>query len=85
MYICLLGDFLGGSTVIGVRIPRRLKEELEKLGIDYAKEIKCFLEKRVREEKAKRLIREINEFMGKIKPIGENLSARMIREDRDKG
>ncbi|MGC9130868.1 MAG: antitoxin, partial [Pyrobaculum sp.] len=40
------------SVVIGVRVPRRLKEELEKLGINYAEEIRRYLEQRVREEKA---------------------------------
>ncbi len=71
------------SVVIGVRVPRRLKEELEELGINYADEIRRYLEQRVREERAKRLIERIEEFRRRIKPIEENLSAELIREDRD--
>lgn len=72
------------SVVIGVRIPRRLKEELEELGINYAEEIRQYLEQRVREERAKRLIERIEVFRKRIKPIEENLSAMLIREDRDR-
>lgn len=71
------------SVVIGVRVPKRLKEELNKLGIDYAREVREFLEKRVREEKARRLLKEIQDFRKKVKPVQDNLSAQLIREDRD--
>jgi len=69
--------------VIGVRIPRKLKEELEELGVDYTKEIKEYLMRRVREERAKRLVKEVKEFKSRLKPIRGNLSAEFIREDRD--
>ncbi len=72
------------SVVIGVRIPKRLKEEIEKLGINYSEEIRRYLEKRVREERARRIIARIEALRKKIKPIEENLSAELIREDRDK-
>ena len=72
------------SVVIGVRIPRKLKEELEKLGINYSEEIRRFLEQRVKEEKAKILIKKIEEFKRNLRPIEENLSAKFIREDRDR-
>jgi len=71
------------SVVIGVRVPRKLKEELEELGIDYTKEIKEYLTRRVREERAKRLVKEVKEFKSRLKPIRGNLSAEFIREDRD--
>ena len=71
------------SIVIGVRIPRKLKEELEELGVDYTKEIKEYLMRRVREERAKRLVKEVKEFKSRLKPIRGNLSAEFIREDRD--
>lgn len=70
------------SVVIGVRVPRKLKKELEELGIDYTREIKEFLARRIREEKAKKLAREIEEFKSRLKPIRGNLSAEFIREDR---
>jgi len=72
------------STVISIRISRELKEELEKLGIDYAKEIREYLTRRVREERAKRLIKEFEEFRQSIGIVKGNLSAEFIRENRDK-
>ncbi len=77
-------NWLSGSIVIGVRIPRWVKEELEKLGIDYSKEIREYLIKRVREERAKRLIREMEEVMKSISRVEGNLAAEIIREDRDR-
>jgi len=71
------------SVVIGIRVPRKLKEELEKLGINYAKEVREYLMRRVREERAKRLAREIEEFRSRLRPVRGNLSAELIREDRD--
>ncbi len=71
------------SVVIGVRIPKKLKEELERLGIDYANEVREFLEKRVREEKARRLLQKIEEFRKGIQIIERNLAAELIREDRE--
>ncbi len=73
------------SVVIAVRIPRKLKEELDALGINYSEEIRRFLEQRVREEKAKRLIKEIEEIAKSIPRISGNLAIEMIREDRDRG
>ncbi|MCD6356963.1 MAG: antitoxin [Thermoprotei archaeon] len=71
------------SVVIGVRVPRRLKEELERLGIDYASEIRAFLERRVREEKMRRVLEEIRRIRERIGWIGEDLAASFVREERD--
>ena len=76
---------LGGSVVIGVRVPRWVKEELERLGIDYGREVREYLIRRVREERARRLIREIDELMESIGRVKGNLAAELIREDRGRG
>jgi len=71
------------SVVIGVRVPRELKEELERLGIDYASEIRAYLERRVREERLKRALREIRRIRERVGRIDEDLAARFVREDRE--
>ncbi len=76
---------MSGSVVIGVRVPRWVKEELERLGIDYRREVREYLIRRAREERAKRLIREIDELMRSIGRVEGNLAAELIREDRDRG
>jgi len=60
-----------------------LKEELERLGIDYASEIRAFLERRVREEKMRRVLEEIKRIRERIGWIGEDLAASFVREERD--
>ena len=74
---------MGDSVVIGVRIPKWVKEELEKLDINYAKEIREFLLNRIREEKMKRLAVRMDEIRRRAKSVEDNLSAKVIRESRD--
>ena len=71
------------SAVIGVRVPKKLKKELEKLGIDYASEVRAYLEKRVREEKTRRALEEIKRIRKQIGWIDEDLAASLVREDRE--
>ena len=71
-----------GYVTVSVKVKRELWEKIKKYNINIRWVIREALEKKVREEKAKRLIREFNDFMEKFKPIKENLSAKIIREDR---
>ncbi|WP_054841710.1 hypothetical protein [Vulcanisaeta distributa] len=72
------------SVVLSVRIPRWLKEELDRLGIDYSREIREFLERRVREELAKRLEARYEELLRDSPLIrGGNLAVEFIRENRN--
>ena len=71
------------SSVIAVRVPRKLKEELDKLGINYADEIRKFLRERVKREKMKRLLHEIRILRKKSPKIEGNLAAEFVREDRE--
>ncbi|GAB6947173.1 MULTISPECIES: hypothetical protein [Vulcanisaeta] len=71
------------SVVLSVRIPRWLKEELDRLGIDYSREIREFLERRVREELAKRLEARYEELLRDSPLIRGNLAVEFIREDRN--
>jgi post-segregation antitoxin (ccd killing protein) len=71
------------SVVISVRIPRKLKEELEKLGVNYSAAIREFLEELVRREKARRLREELERFRRSVGRVEGNLAAEFIREDRN--
>ena len=72
------------SIVIGVRVPKRLKEDLERLGINYSREIRNFLEKRVREEKLKLVLRKIKRIRQNIGQIDGNLASLFMNEERDR-
>jgi len=71
------------SVVIAIRIPKKLKEQLNKLNINYAEEIRKFLKERVKREILKRLISEIRELRKKGPKLKGNLAAKFIREDRE--
>ncbi|AEM38360.1 hypothetical protein Pyrfu_0489 [Pyrolobus fumarii 1A] len=71
------------SVVISVRVPRRLKEELERLGINYSAAVREFLEELVRREKARRLRDEMERLRRSIGRVEGNLAAEFVREDRD--
>lgn len=69
------------STVYSVRIPKRLREALNKLqDIDWQEELRMFLEQRVRSEYVRKQLEEAGKLRARMKEIG---SAEIIREDRE--
>jgi len=73
------------SSVIGIRVPKKLKEDLEKLDINYSEEVRKFLEYLVRKKKAEKILRELEDLERTIGRIEGNLSVEFIREDRERG
>jgi hypothetical protein len=75
------------SDVIAIRVPKKLKKELQELNMDYAEDVRECLERKVKAEKMKRVIKEINEFRNVTgKKTGITVSsADIIREDRNHG
>jgi len=75
------------SGVIAVRVPKKLKEELQELNIDYADDVREYLERKVKAEKLKRVMKEADAFRNELsKKTGVTASsADIIREDRDHG
>ncbi len=75
------------SDVIAIRVPKKLKEELQELNVNYAEDIREYLERRVKAEKLKQVIKEIDAFRNELgKKTGITKSSEdIIREDRDYG
>ena len=73
------------SDVIAIRVPKKLKKELQELNMDYAEDVRECLEKKVKTEKLKRIMKEIDEFRNNLsKKTGvTESSADSIREDRE--
>ena len=73
------------SDVIGVRVPKRLKQGIEDLNLDYAEEFRSCLERAVKKKKLEQVMKEIDMFRNNLsKKAGETASsADIIREDRD--
>lgn len=75
------------SVVISVRVRKELKEELERLGIDYAEAVRKFLEELVAREKRRLALEKARKVREMLRSKAGTLSpsAELIREDRDVG
>jgi len=62
-----------------------LKEELERLGVNIAEEVRRFLEELAWRERVKREVDRINALLESVKLSPEGFAARSVREDRDEG
>jgi len=75
------------SDVIAIRVSKKLKEELQELKMDYADDVRECLERKVKAEKLKRVMKEVDAFRNELsKKTGvTESSADIIRKDRDHG
>ena len=73
------------STVISVRIPKKLKEKMDELRdvVNWSEEIRKFLEKRVEELHRRKVLEEIRKVLEKIPEAPKGTVAKYVREDRD--
>jgi hypothetical protein len=75
------------SEVIGIRVPKKLKEELQELNVDYAEEVRSCLEKMVKQKKIEKILKKANKHREELrKKYGEMPSSvDFIRWDREHG
>ncbi len=72
------------SEIISIRISRKLKEDLERLGINYSETVRNFLEDLVRKEKMRRLLEDSDKIRNSLLKQGYfESSAELVREDRE--
>jgi arsenate reductase-like glutaredoxin family protein len=75
------------SAVIAIRVPKKLKDELQEFNIDYAEDVREYLERRVKTEKLRQIVKETDLFRNQLgQKTGITVSsADLIREDRNYG
>jgi len=73
------------STVISIRVPRRLKEKMDRLKsqVNWSEEVRKFLEYRVEQLYRKVVLEDIREIIEQVPESKKGTSARYVREDRD--
>ena len=76
---------LTNSTVYSFRIPRWLKEKMDKLKsvVDWRREIVAFIEERIKMYERQRALREVIEILEGLPETSSGIGARLVREDRD--
>ena len=75
------------SEVIAIRIPKELKKDLQELNLDYADEVRVYLEQMVKKKKLKQALAEATRFRNELynKTGNTTPAADIIREDREHG
>lgn len=73
------------SDVIAIRVSKELKDELQELDLDYAEEVRACLERMVKRQKLKQMMKEIDKYRRNLgKKTGMTTpSADIIRKDRE--
>ena len=54
------------SDVIAIRVPKKLKDELQELNIEYAEEVRVYLERMVKRKKLKQMMKEVDKFRNEL-------------------
>jgi polyhydroxyalkanoate synthesis regulator phasin len=75
---------VGEYVTVSAKIPRRLKELMDELGIKPGPVIRRAIEEEVRRRVLERLESEIGEVVEELSTIPDEEVARLIREDRER-
>jgi len=70
-------------AVITVRVPRELKEAMEKLDVNWYEEIRRFIARRVDEELRKRKLEGAITVLRETEGVERGFAENAVREDRD--
>jgi len=70
-------------AVITVRIPRELKEAMEKLDVNWSEEIRRFIARRVDEELRKRKLEDAITVLRETEGVERGFAGKAVRKYRD--
>ena len=70
-------------SVISVRIDRKVKEVLERAGVDISKAVKEYLNELAWRAELKERLGKLDEALSQMPPAERGFSARSVREDRE--
>ena len=75
---------MGRSTVVSVRIPKKLKDRLSELGVNISEVVRRLLEDYVREAELRELSRLLDELRARLAgKVSPGLVASVVRESRE--
>lgn len=70
-------------SVVSVRVDKKVKETLEKAGVDVAKEVRGLLEGLAWKVELNERLEELDKSLSKVPPAPRGFSAKSVREDRE--
>jgi len=76
-------NIIRGMSVVSVRVDKRVKEILERAGINVSKEIRRYLDELAWKIELRESIERLSQLLREIPPADKGFSARSVREDRE--
>ncbi|HDD56822.1 MAG TPA: hypothetical protein ENG18_02235 [Nitrososphaeria archaeon] len=75
------------GTVISIRVPEKLKREMDRLRgeVNWSKEIKEFIKRRIEEYRKKKVFDELVEYIKTLPEAPKGVARELVRESRDSG
>ncbi len=70
-------------SVVSVRVDKRVKEILERAGVDVNNEVKRFLEGLAWKLEVRESVEKLSKLLEKIPPAEEGFAVKSVREDRE--
>ena len=73
------------NNIFSVRIPPEMKRKMDKLKneINWSKEIREFIEKKIKEYEKKKTVNEVIKFISTLPEAPKGTAQKLLREDRD--
>ena len=69
--------------VVSFRIPKELKRNMRRAGINWSEEVRKFIEAKVRECLGRKALEEIDAMLADLPQTSRGTARRYVREDRD--
>ncbi|RLF10156.1 MAG: hypothetical protein DRJ98_06790 [Thermoprotei archaeon] len=74
---------MGGLVTLSVKVPRELRDKLERYGVKVGEVVRAVLERAVREAELRDLERRVEGLREVLAKLGPREVASLIREDRE--
>ncbi len=73
------------STTMSIKIPEDLRKKMRKLKdqVEWSKEIREYIQRRIREIESKRTIEEVHKMIESTSGVPEGTALQTVREDRE--
>ncbi|HEC77292.1 MAG TPA: hypothetical protein ENI33_08585 [Thermoplasmatales archaeon] len=69
--------------VVSFRLPKKMKEDMKKVDINWSEEIRKFIERTVRAYKKGQSIKKIDSLLKILPEANKGTASKYVREDRD--
>ena len=69
--------------IVSFRVPKKLKEKMKEVDVNWSEEVRGFIERKVKEYMRKKALDEIETMLSGLPPAKKGTAESYVREDRD--